>query len=244
MHKSYFLARWFLVGIFVVITFSGCALWDRLFEEEEKPPEQLMSEGMKNFERGHLVDATEAFQKIKDRYPYSKFAVEAELKMADTLYKRELFNEAFDAYSEFERLHPKNISIPYVIYQKGMCHFDQVSTTDRNQIHTLKAKEEFERLVKKFPKTKFANKGRRKIRECYISLAEYELNVGHFYYKKKKYRAAMGRYRYILENYPDLGQYNVALEYLSKCREKLPKEKENKKDSKESWWYKLTHPFQ
>lgn len=244
MHKSHFIVRWSFVIVFVVIAFSGCAVWDRLFPKEEKSPKELMSDGIRNFEKGHLTDATEAFQKIKDRYPYSKFAIEAELKMADTLYKRELFDEAFDAYSEFERLHPKNASIPYVIYQKCMCYFSQIGTIDRNQSNTLKAKEEFERLVKKFPKTEYANMGRSKIRECYINLAEHELNVGHFYYKKKEYRAAMGRYRYILENYPDIGQYHVALQYMSKCREKLSKEKGNQKDSKKSWWYKLTHPFQ
>ncbi|MBC8462356.1 MAG: outer membrane protein assembly factor BamD [Deltaproteobacteria bacterium] len=244
MHKSHFIVRWSFVIVFVVIAFSGCAVWDRLFPKEEKSPEELMSDGVKNFERGRLTDATEAFQKIKDRYPYSKFAIEAELKMADALYKRGLFDEAIDAYDEFERLHPKNASIPYVIYQKCMCYFSQIGTIDRNQSNTLKAKEEFERLVKKFPKTEYANMGRSKIRECYINLAEHELNVGHFYYKKKKYRAAMGRYRYVLENYPDQGQYHVALEYMSKCVEKLPKEEGDQKDSKKSWWYKLTHPFQ
>ena len=68
----------------------------------------------------------------------------------------------------------------------------------------------------------------RKIRECYINLAEHELYVGRFYYKMKKHRAAMGRYRYILENYPDLGQYHEALEFLSKCKAELNKEQENR----------------
>jgi outer membrane protein assembly factor BamD len=147
--------------------------------------------------------------------------------MADTLYKRELYDEAFDAYDEFERLHPKNSNIAYVIYQKGMCHFSQVSTTDRDQSNTHAAKTQFERLVKKFPRTEYANRARRKIRQCYINLAEYELYVGHFYFKMKKYRAAMGRYQYLLENYPDLGQYHEALEYLSKCKEKLTEKQEH-----------------
>jgi outer membrane protein assembly factor BamD (BamD/ComL family) len=43
----------------------------------------------------------------------------------------------------------------------------------------------------------------------------------------KEYRAAMGRYRYLLENYPDLGQYHEALEYLSKCKDKLAEKQEN-----------------
>jgi outer membrane protein assembly factor BamD len=229
MYRYRFVAKLVFVGILIVLFLSGCGLWSRIFssKEEEKTPAQLVSEGMDSLERGHYEDATQAFQKIKDRYPYSKFAVEAELKMADALYKRELYDEALDAYSEFEKLHPKNDNIPYVIYQKGMCHFKQVSTVDRDQSHSFKAREEFERLVKKFPRSEQASRARRKARECYISLAKYELYVGHHYYKMKKYRAAMGRYRYLLENYPDLGQYQEALEYLNKCKEKVA-EKEGK----------------
>ena len=193
----------------------------------EKPPAELMSDGLEDLESGRYTAATEAFQKIKDRYPYSKFAVAAEIKLADSLYKRDLYDEAFDAYDEFERLHPKHPSIPYVIYQKGMCHFSQVSTIDRDQSHTRQAKVEFDRLLKRFRQSEYANRARVKLRECYIYLAEYELYVGHFYFKMKKYRTAMDRYRYLLENYPDLGQYKEALEYMSKCKEILDTEGED-----------------
>ena len=222
MNKSHVIAGWLFAGIFLVFSLGGCAWFDRLFGEEiEKSPAELMTEGMESMESGRYTAATEAFQNLKDRYPYSKFAITAELKMADALYNRELYDEAFDAYDEFERLHPKHKNIAYVIYRKGMCHFSQISTTDRDQSNTHKAKGQFERLVRKFPGTEYANKARRKIRESYISLAEYELYVGHYYYKMKKYRAAMGRYQYLLLNYPDLGQYHEALEYLNKCKQKL-----------------------
>jgi outer membrane protein assembly factor BamD len=212
----------------LIFGFCGCSVFDRFFGDDmEKPPAELMNEGMENLERGRYTAASEAFQNLKDRYPYSKFAVAAEIKLADSLYKRELYDEAYDAYDEFERLHPKHPTVPYVIYQKGMCHFVQVSTIDRDQSHTYQAKEEFERLVKLFPRSEYVNRARRKIRECYIYLAEYELYVGHYYYKMKKYRTAMGRYRYLIENYPDLGQYKEALEYMSKCQERLNQQNDN-----------------
>jgi outer membrane protein assembly factor BamD len=226
MNGLHNMARWLFAVIFVVFSLGGCAMFERFLggDDIEKSPAELMTEGMESMERGSYTAATEAFQNLKDRYPYSKFAVTAELKMADALYERELYNEAFDAYDEFERLHPKHMTIPYVIYRKGMCHFSQVSTIDRSQSNTHEAKSQFERLVRKFPGTEYANKARRKIRECYISLAEYELCVGHFYYKMKKYHAAMRRYQYLLTNYPDLGQYHEALEYLGKCKQKIAEE--------------------
>jgi outer membrane protein assembly factor BamD len=224
-HTHTSIAKWAFVLVLMISLFGGCALWGRFFgEEEEKSPEELIRDGMRSFEQGRYESATESFEKLKDRYPYSKYAVLAELRMADALYRRKLYDEAFEAYSEFERLHPKHPEIPYVIYQRGMCHFSQVTTSDRDQSHTQQAKEEFERLVKRFPRHEYADRARKAIRKCYIMLADYELYVAHFYFKKKKYRAALDRYLYIFENYPDLGQYRIALDYIGRCRERLGEE--------------------
>lgn len=230
MYKLNLIPRIMVIGIMLVLLLGGCAsvveygysLWDSIFgEEQEKTAAELMSEGTEKLQKGKYEEAAEAFQKLKDRYPYSQYAVAAELKMADALYNKEEFDSAFEAYDEFERLHPKNRDIPYVIYQKGRCYFRQITTIDRDQSYTRKAKEEFERLVKRFPRHEYANRARKKIRKCLIYLAEYELYVGHYYFKMGNYKAAMERYTYIIQNYPDMGQYNEALNYISKCKEKL-----------------------
>ncbi|MFZ0448924.1 MAG: outer membrane protein assembly factor BamD [Desulfatiglandaceae bacterium] len=220
--RKFYLAV-FLIG-FVSLTslLSGCATLDWfLGKKTERGPSELMDKAMEDLGRGYYKAATESFQKIKDRYPYSKFATIAELKIADTLFLLASYDESYEAYKEFERLHPTNPSIPYVIYREGLCHFNQIKTIDRDQTHSVKAKEEFDRLVKRFPKDVYASRARMKIRKCYIDLAGHELSVAHFYYKKKEYRAAAGRFRYAIENYPDVGQYAEALEYLGKCEERL-----------------------
>lgn len=208
--------RVFFAGILGFSFLWGCA-----HLEKEKSPEELMEQGTKQMDKGRYQSASESFQNLKDRYPYSKYAVLAELKMADALFLTPEYDLAFDAYDEFEKLHPRDKSIPYVIYQKGMCQFKQIKSIDREQSHTHKAKTEFERLIKRFPNDTYARRAIQFFRKCIVSLAKHELYVGHFYYKMKKYNAAMGRYIYLIENYPDMGQYGEALEYISKCREKL-----------------------
>lgn len=182
-----------------------------------------MDKAMEDLGRGYYKSATESFQKLKDRYPYSKFAIVAELRMADTLFLQSSYDESYEAYKEFEKLHPKHPSIPYVIYRQGLCHFRQMKTIDRDQTHSLKAKDEFGRLVKRFPRDVYASRARTKIRKCYIDLAAHELYVARYYFKKKQYGAAAGRFRNAIEKYPDVGQYFEALEYLGKCKEKLAK---------------------
>lgn len=220
----------YVLGVFlVVMLLGGCSSIGRFIYGEgsgDEGPSELMNQGMERMDSGSFKGAVEAYQMLKDRYPYSEYALSAELKLADALYLQEKYEEAYDAYDEFEKLHPKNNEIPYVIYQKGMCHFLQISTNDREQSHTIQAKEEFERLIKRFPRDVEANRARKNIKKCLVILAEYELNVGHFYFNMGEYKAALARFSYIIENYPDMGQYHEALEYITKCKEKLYEEKE------------------
>lgn len=214
-----------------VVLDSAAGVIDRFFGDvEEKTPPELLIEGQEYLESGRYQSAAEAFQQITDRYPYSPQAIRAELLLADSVFKRKDYAFAYELYDEFERLHPRNENIPFVIYRKGMCHLERVSTIDRDQTHTHAAKDEFERLVRLYPDDGYAKAARVKIRKCLIYLAEYELYVGHFYFKTGNLRAAMGRYKYIIENYPDMGQYNEALEYIRICQDMLAKEEAKRKE--------------
>ncbi|HEX9910562.1 MAG TPA: outer membrane protein assembly factor BamD [Desulfatiglandales bacterium] len=227
MNKRSALVRTVLAAIMLVFLLSGCSTIDSIFGrgvEEEVDAGELMIQGNEDLSKGRYKDAVDAFQKIKDRFPYSKHALSAELKMADALFLQEEYELAYTAYDEFEKLHPKNKDMAYVIYQKGMCNFNQIKSKDREQVHTLKAKEEFERLIKRFPRDEYANKARKNLRECLIYLAEYELYVANFYYKQGRYRAALGRYTFIINNYPDMGQYQIAMEGITRCKEQLAQE--------------------
>lgn len=236
------LAKALTAGLLWMFLLSGCSTIENFLGRgvDENDPEELMTEALDNLESGRYTDAVKNFEKVRDRYPYSKFAVTAELKLADALYRIEEYDQAFEAYDQFEKLHPKHNDIPYVIYQKGMCHFDRITTTDREQMHTQKAREEFERLIARFPREDYANIARKNLRKCFMYLAEYEIHVGHYYYKRGYYRAALARYTFVIQNYPDMGQYHVALEYISKCKERLALEQADSEETqvkkKKSWW--------
>ena len=234
MKITHSLLRWVIAGSLTIFLLSGCAVIEIFTgsSEEELTPDELMTQGVERMERASYSGAVESFQMIKDRYPYSKYATLAELKMADALYQTQEYDAAYDAYDEFGRLHPKHNQMPYVLYQKGMCHFIQMKSNDRDQSHTVKAKEEFERLIRQFPRDNYAHRARKNIRKCLIFLAENELVVGRFYFKMGKYRAALARYAYIVENYPDMGQYNEALEYISRCKAKLAEEASHAQEDK------------
>jgi outer membrane protein assembly factor BamD len=201
---------------------SGCALFELFWEDQEDETAQTLAwSGMDEFESGDYEDAKEAFEKLKDWYPYSDYAKLAELKIADANYELGNYEEAIFAYEEFESLHPRNEAIPYVIYMTGMCYFEQIDTPDRDQSAARKALETFSRLNRDYPDDPYAVKAQENINACIRSLAAAELSIGRFYYKSKHYKAAMRRFKNVLTRYPDVGIHQEALELIAKTEVSL-----------------------
>jgi outer membrane protein assembly factor BamD len=202
----------FWLGILVLcISCAGSGLI------EEKSAEELIQEGMAYFEAGKDKKAIESFEKLKDWYPFSKYAILAELKIADAYFNLESYADAIFAYEEFEQLHPRNEAVPYVIYRIGRAYYNQIDTIDRDQTNAAKALETYRRLVYQHPNDAYAGMARSDMVTCYQSLAGHDFYVGVFYYKNKNYKAAKARFTAVVENYPDVGYHHQALSYLANC---------------------------
>lgn len=171
--------------------------------EKERPPDVMAKEGIRLLKKKKYIDAAETFTKLKDRYPYSEQALLAQIKLADSLYYNKKYDEAQQAYKEFEKLHPTNKAVPYVIYQQGMSFYRQRATVDRDQTFTEKAVAEFSRLRKKFPKSQYAVKAEKYIARCRRELAEHEFYVADFYLRTKRYTSALDRFQALSQDYPE-----------------------------------------
>ncbi|MBW1690373.1 MAG: outer membrane protein assembly factor BamD [Deltaproteobacteria bacterium] len=218
--KAVYILKGTIVALLVVSFCVGCSLFGK-GKKPEKPPEVLMSEGMAKFADGYYEEAAELFRELKDRYPYSNLAIHAELRLGDSLLENDEFEEAIEVYKEFESLHPKNKSIPYVIYQQGMCYFRRIRTIDRDQTNARKALNEFERLIRTFPNNQYSLKAEDHVERCLTNLAEHEFYVGHFYFRNGHYGAALKRFENLLEQYPNHGPREKALDYIARCEQRL-----------------------
>lgn len=218
--------RFIVIGIFILLVCSGCnalkKTWNAITGQEfSASAQQLAWDGMEAYEDGDYKEGIEYFQQLKDRFPFSKYVILAELKIADSHYHLKNYAEAIFAYEEFEKLHPRNEAVPYVIYQIGRCYFDQIDTIDRDQTPAIKAYETFQRLDKQFPNDKYARSGAEHITTCVKSIAGNEYYIGVFYYKSKHYKAALHRFMAVISDFPDVGYHQKALEYIAKCENEL-----------------------
>ena len=189
------LILWFIVGL------TGCSWFRR---PAASNPDELALKGMEAFEDEDYRSALKAFSTLKERYPYSRYAILAELKIGDAHFYRKEYPEAIAAYEEFANLHPKNEASPYVLYQIGACYYEQLMTKDRDQTPTREAINSFERLIKSHPNSAYTNKAQARVQICRELLAQNELYVANFYYKSKHYRAALDRFEIVLTDYQDV----------------------------------------
>jgi len=209
----------------------GCSIFQGPKDELEIPPQALIEEGMRLLKEERYQAASETFQKLRDRHPYSRYAVLAELKLADALFLRGDYIEAIEAYKDFETLHPKNEAIPYVIFQQGMCYYRQMKTLDRDQVPALKAAQTFSRLQRSYPQDKYAAQAENYLIEAQNMMAGHEFYVGEFYFKKKAYRAALGRFINLIKSFPDTGYHGKAMNYIKVCQEKIAAEEKAAEES-------------
>jgi len=200
--------RAFLTLLAVVFLLSGCKMWlpwAKKVEMARATPEGLYQQGLEEYQDKDYKKAIELFQRVKEEYPLSPLAIMAEMGIADAYFSDKQYLDANLAYSEFLNLHPTNENLPYVMYQLGMCHLNEISTIDRDQSETFKALKEFERLMARFPGSKFSFMAEKMIRDCRKTLGEQEFYVGEFYFKIKEYRAALPRFEKIARDYANIG---------------------------------------
>ena len=211
--------------LLAALLLQGCKDKAPLFEEVP-PADELYSMGEKELEGRRILPfytrvdysrAIEIFQAIIDNYPYSEYALKAELKIADAYYADGKYDEALSYYRDFGDLHPQHPMVPYTIYQSGMCHYERIENVQRDQTATRNALGFFDRLLVQYPHSSYAHDAEPLWRDLQIRLAEHQERIADFYRGREEYEAAAERYRLLLDANPGLGLDARVLLKLGDC---------------------------
>lgn len=171
--------------------------------------------------------ALEKFSLVKNKFPYSKYAVEAELRIADTYYQKESYLEAQKLYSLYSEFHPQDPKRDYALYQSGMSYSMLLpSAVDRDLSYAKGALAEFRSLMDLYPGSLYFKDALNKYTDIKIRLAEKEIYVGNFYRKRGVYDAAIARYKTVIDEYPDLGFDDKMYYEVANCYIKLDQKEE------------------
>lgn len=218
-----------LVGFALVLS-AGCAGNNPPEFQEVPSAEVLYRQGLESLENGKLLGiipkadyegAVHTFQAIVDNYPYSDYAVLAELKIADTYYDQGKWEEALSYYRDFAELHPSHERVPYSILRSALSRKHQALESNRDQTNTRRSLEHLDHLLTRYPYSPEAQEAELLWREMRTRLAAHQMGVGDFYMDREEYQSAADRFRNVLNDYPGLGLDGQALYKLGTCYTKM-----------------------
>lgn len=194
---------------FVFLT--ACAGKDDAIKDEDKSAETLYNEAYDYLEKTSYKKAAETFDKVEMEHPYSKWATKSKLMSAYAYYKDEKYDDAIASLDRFIRLHPGNKDIAYAYYLKGVCYYDQIAPSQKEQSATKDAYETFSQLITMFPDSQYAADAKNKMALIEDHLAGHEMTVGRYYLKNKEYVSALNRFSAVTDHYQTTEQIEEAL---------------------------------
>jgi len=192
---------------------------------------QNYAKGLEQLKDEDWVAAAKYFAFIKARFPYSKFAVLAELRMADAEFGAEHFLQAIDSFKMFIKFHPTHemVANGYASFRIGAAYYEMLPSSfwllppsyEKDQSATYDAHRELHNFVRKYPKSPFIERARKMVTNAARRLARHEWYVARFYWDRGKPMGTVLRLRRITERYAGVGFDEEALWLLGRAYVKV-----------------------
>jgi outer membrane protein assembly factor BamD len=180
-----------------------------------QPVEQLYNNGVDALHDKRYATAISQFEALQQNYPYSTWAVNAQLMQGYTEYLQNKYTEAIGTLDRFIQLHPAHRDIAYAYYLRALSYYEQIGDIQRDQAGTEQAMVALQEVVNRFPDSAYARDARLKIDLCRDHLAGKEMEIGRWYESQHLYTAAIGRFQRVVDNYQTTNHVPEALSRLT-----------------------------
>jgi outer membrane protein assembly factor BamD len=193
--------------------------------------QELYSKAKASLDSGDYETSISTFEQLEARYPFGKFAQQAQLEIAYAYYKFDEPDSCISTADRFIRNNPGNPHIDYAYYLKGLANYtrgqelaDRLASRDPSDRDTRALRDafnDFTQLVKKFPDSRYTPDATQRLIFLHNMLAKYEINVAEYYMKRGAYVAAADRAKYVIENYQRTPAAQDALKVLVRAYTKM-----------------------
>jgi outer membrane protein assembly factor BamD len=174
--------------------------------------QKLYAEARASLDSRSYDKAVGYYQKLEGRYPYGRFAQQAQMELAYAYYKDKDPAGAITAAERFIKNHPNHPNVDYLYYLKGLANFNDdlgimgyisnPDMTERDPKAARDAFDAFKELVAKFPDSKYTPDAVERLNYLVNALAAHEIHVARYYLKRGAFVAAANRAQYALKTYP------------------------------------------
>ena len=221
-----------IAALFLAMLGSGCGLLPEVKDETIGwSADRLYSTAKEAMADGGYTQAVKYYEKLESRYPYGRYAQQAQMEIAYAYWKDNEIPSAIAACDRFIKLHPNHPNLDYMYYLKGLINFNEdqgilgkISQQDMTERDPKGARESFEAfrdLVNKFPDSKYTPDAVLRMKYLVNALASLELHVARYYMKRGAYLAAANRAQFAVQNYPEAPAIEEALFIMVKAYDEL-----------------------
>jgi outer membrane protein assembly factor BamD len=244
----------FLLFIILSLFIFSCSKKDQINQsiiKEKNLQSQVLEtfiEGKEALDGGDVLFAAKKFTEVQVMFPQSIWAPHSNLMAAYAYYSQDYYFDATQELEIFLRKYPKHSNVDYAYYLMAICYYEQIVDEKKDLNSVVKSKEYFEIVIDQFPNTDYALDSKFKLEFVMDILASKEMYLGRYYLKKKKWIAAINRFKTVLEEYDTTIYIEEALHRLVEVHYLIGLKKEAKKyasvlgyNYESSQWYENTY---
>jgi outer membrane protein assembly factor BamD len=211
---------------------AGCGVFSGKEEDETAgwSAQRLYNEAKEAMASREWPKAIKHFEKLEARFPYGRFAQQAQLEVAYCHFKDDERALAVAAADRFIKLYPNHPNVDYAYYLKGLINFNDgeglvafvnPDMTDRDPKGAREAFAAFKEVVTRFPQSRYAEDSAARMRYLVNALASHEVHVARYYMKRTAYIAAANRAQYAIKHYPQAPAVEEAVFILVRAYDAL-----------------------
>jgi len=222
------------LALILLFTLTACGVFsspDEKKEPKSEPVEKLYADAKDEMDNSNYDKAVKSFETLQSRYPYGRYAQQAQLEIAYANYKQKETESAIAAADRFIKQYPNNPHVDYAYYLKGLINFNEdlgllsgISKQDLAERDANAAKQAFEafkELVSRFPDSKYAPNSRVRMQYLINVLARHEIRVASYYLRRGAYVAAANRAKGVLTDYSQTLATRDALQIMVQAYDAL-----------------------
>jgi outer membrane assembly lipoprotein YfiO len=202
----------------------GCSQKSAKLQKSVVPPDKTLFEtGSGYLEKSQFIKARLAFQTLINTYPDSEMAADSYFAIGDSFYNEggtENLLLAEDQYKNFIVFFPTHPRVADAQMKIIAANMKMIRAPDRDRQYTYRSEQEIKSMIEQFPDSDYAPIARQLLVEVQEVLAEGDLGIGKFYADKNNFGGAIGRFRGILEKYPDYSRTDEVLYLMASSLEK------------------------
>jgi outer membrane protein assembly factor BamD len=217
-----------LAALALAIALGGCGLFgDKGDPKKEWTAAEYYTAAKTEFDNKNWDAAIKLYEALEAKYPFGRFAQQAQIEVAYAYYKQGETASAITALEKFIKLHPNHQNLDYALYLKALANFREdlgpltrlpgmsQDLADRDPKAARESFEAFKELVSRFPESRYTDDSRKRMAYLVEALSRHEINVARYYLARGAYLAAVNRAQDALTKFPNSSvQHREALDIM------------------------------